>query len=258
MNRRPVSRARWGRTTKARRGRTGSRPWLFVTSLFGVLLLIGLIAYLQVPSAIAGLITIKRVTVSGLDHVPRREILSLLALPHHSTLLSVDGDELERRVEAHPRIAEATVGRLLPHTLTIVVTERQPAALFKHAGGEFVLDEEGVLLSIASGDAFPHLPVLSGLNVAKLLEGNLVQGERIRDGIRAAQLVREQFASDLRVVLDHPQYLEVVANKVVFQFSQDLDASWQRYVTLQPTIQTGLSGKQQEIDLRYAGKVIVR
>ena len=258
MTRRNVPRPRRGRTTKSRRGRKGSRRWVFVSAMVGGLVLIGLVVYQQVPSALAGLITIQRVTVSGLDQVPHREILSLLALPPNSTLLSVDGDELERRVEAHPRIAGATVGRLLPHTLTIVVAERQPAALFKHAGGEFVLDKDGVVLSIASSKAFPHLPVLSGLNVAKLLEGNLAQGERIRDGILAAQLVREHFASNLRVVLDHPQYVEVVADKVVFQFSRDLEASWQRYVTLQPTIQTGLSGKRQEIDLRYAGKVIVR
>jgi len=222
------------------------------------LVLVGFVTYQQVPSALAGLITIQQVTVSGLDHVLRREISTLLALPPDATLLSVDGDELQRRVEVHPWVAEATVGRLLPHTLTVVVRERQPAALFKHAGGRLVLDKEGIVLSIASDDAFPHLPVLSGINVVPLLEGNPAQRDRMRKGIQAAQLVGEHVESGIRVVLDHPQYVEVMAGKVIFQFSQDLDASWQRYVTLKPRIQARLPGSRQEIDLRFAGKVIVR
>lgn len=258
MTRRAVPRIRPGRNTKSRRGRQGSRRWVLVTGMMVAMVLAGLVAYQQVPSALAGFMTIQQVTVSGLDQVSRREVVSLLALAPDATLLSVDGDELRRRVEAHPWIAEATVGRLLPHTLTVVVMERQPAAFFKHAGGKFVLDKDGIVLSIASGDLFPNLPVLSGLNVVELLEGNLTQRDRIREGIRAAQLVRGQVAADLRVVLDHPQYMEVVADGMIFQFNHNLEASWQRYVALQPTIQANLSGKRHEIDLRYAGKVIVR
>ncbi|MEC4673922.1 MAG: FtsQ-type POTRA domain-containing protein [Nitrospirota bacterium] len=258
MNRRNVARSRRSRNTRARRARQSSRRWPLVTIVLVGIVLVGLVTYQQVPSALAGLITIQQVTVSGLDHVPRRELSTLLALSTDATLLSVDAEELQRRVEVHPWIAEVTVGRLLPHTLTVIVRERQPAALFKHAGGKLVLDKEGIVLSIASDDAFPLLPVLSGINVVTLLEGNLAQRERIRKGIQAAQLVGEHLGSDLRVMLDHPQYVEVVTEKMIFRFSQDLDTSWQRYVTLKPMIQAGLSGKRQEIDLRFAGKVIVR
>ena len=226
--------------------------------IVGSLGLAGFLMYLQMPSALAGIVTIQQVTVSGLEHISRGEVSSLLDLPPDATLFSVDADELERRVEMHPWIADAHIGRLLPHTLTVMVTERQPAALFKHAGGELVLDKEGVVLSIVSGEPYPHLPVVSGLNVMKLLEGHTDQRERIREGIRAAALVNEHYASDLRVVLDRTRYFEVVADSMVFQFSQDVETAWKRFLVLRPSIQAELSGKRDEIDLRYAGKVIVR
>ena len=117
--------------------------------LLGILVTFCTMGYQWIPSAVADLLAIQRVSISGTDRLDRRVVLSLLALPEDRSLLSVDLSSLKRKVEAHPWVASASVGRVLPHTLTVIVVERKPAALFQHAGGTLFLDKAGVVLSLA-------------------------------------------------------------------------------------------------------------
>ena len=142
-----------------------SRRWwprVIQGGLLGILATLGLMGYQWIPSAVAGLLSIERVSISGTDRLDRRVVLSLLDLPDDRSLLSVDLSRLEQKVEAHPAVASASVGRVLPDTLTVIVVERKPAALFQHAGGTLFLDKEGVVLSLAPDRRAGTLPELMG------------------------------------------------------------------------------------------------
>ncbi len=224
----------------------------------GVLLTAGFASYYLMPQAMAGWTTIQHVSISGVKLMKRGEILSLLALSPESSLWTVDSIVLQQRLTAHPRIASVSVGRALPHTLTLVIHERVPAAAFQHAGGQLFVDEEGVVLAIAPDDHIPGLPMFSGLSAIRLLEGELTTRERARLGVIVAGLLRERFAGQIRIDLGNPNEIIAVTGDVTFRVNQDIQQAWQQYLALEPTIQTGLPTAPYEIDLRYSDKVIVR
>ena len=124
------------------RAATAKVAWFRRVIMLGLMAMIGMASYDLVPKVMAGWTTIHHVSISGVKLMKRGEILSLLALPPEESLWTIDPNMLEARLEAHPRIASASVGRALPHTLAVVIGEREPAAAVQHAGGQLFVDRD--------------------------------------------------------------------------------------------------------------------
>ena len=234
------------------------KVWWRRMGWLGVILLGVGVGYHLVPHALAKWTTIQHVSISGVKYMKRGEILSLLDLLPESSLSTIDPTRLEQRIEMHPRIAAASVGRALPHTLAVVIQEREPAAAFQHAGGQLFLDQEGVVLSIAPDDEVPELPIFSGLSAIKLLEGDPTTREQARFGVTVAKLLQEQFAETFHLDFREPSEIVAMTKNMAFLVNQDIHQAWKQYLALEPTIQAGLPTEPYEIDLRYSDKVIVR
>ncbi len=240
------------------RAATAKVAWFRRVIMLGLMAMIGMASYDLVPKVMAGWTTIHHVSISGVKLMKRGEILSLLALPPEESLWTIDPNMLEARLEAHPRIASASVGRALPHTLAVVIGEREPAAAFQHAGGQLFVDRDGVVLSIASDDTISGLPVFSGLSAIRLLEGEPSTRERARLGVTIATFIRERFLGPLHVDLGNPNEIVVETKDVKFHVNQDIQQTWPRYLALESTIHAGSFTEPYDIDLRYSDKVIVR
>ncbi len=247
-----------------RKGNQSSRAivargaWWRRLALFGIMLAGVFASYHLVPQAMAGWTTIQHVSISGVKWMKRGEILSLLDLPQESSLWTIDPRALKRRLEAHPRIASASVGRALPHTLAVVIQEREPAAACRHAGGQLFVDQDGVVLSLAPEADTSGLPVFSGLSAIRLLEGEPSTRERARLGVTAARLLRERFAGPLHMDFRNPNEIVAVTESVTFRVNRDIQQAWPQYLALESTIHAGRPMEPYEIDLRYADRVIVR
>lgn len=74
------------------------------------------------------LLDVDRVAVRGTDHLSAGEVQRAAGVEHRDALLLVDGGAVARRVERLPWAGEVSVGRRLPGTLVIEVTERRPVA----------------------------------------------------------------------------------------------------------------------------------
>ena len=226
--------------------------------IVGVVLILGAVSYQFVTKAMAGWASIHHVSISGVKSMKRGEILALLALPTESSLWTIDSAMLQKRLEAHPRIASASVGRALPHTLAIMIDERVPAANFHHAGGQLFVDQDGVVLSIAPEDITSGLPIFSGLSAIRLLEGDVATRDQTRLGVEIVRLLRERSHSQIRIHFRGLSEIVAVADGVMYWFNQRVQEAWKQYLALEPTILAGLSAEPYEIDLRYSDKVIVR
>ena len=220
--------------------------------------MLGVFGYQLVTKALAGWTSIQHVSISGVKLMKRGDVLALLALPVESSLWTIDSATLQQRLEAHPRIALASVGRALPHTLAVVIEERVPAASFHHAGGQLFVDQDGVVLSIVPEDVMPGLPQYSGLYAIRLLEGDAATREQTRLGVEVAKLLRERSYSQVRIHFRDSNKIVAMVDGMTYWFTQHVQEAWKQYLTLEPTILTGLSTKPYEIDLRYLDKVIVR
>ena len=102
-------------------GQRRLRLILFVLAFLGVL---GL-AWLAIESAA---LDVDHIEVSGTRGVPVAEVVAASGIHHGDALTFVDTGAARERVEALPRIASAKVSRSFPGTVTITVTEREPAA----------------------------------------------------------------------------------------------------------------------------------
>ena len=220
--------------------------------------ILGLVGYQWLPSAVAGWTSIQHVSISGVDRVDRREILSLLELPEHGSLLSLDLATLEKKVTAHPWVSSASVGRALPHTLAVVVAERKPAAVVQHVGGDLFVDNNGAVLSIASDGPTGRLPRLVGLSAVKLLGGDPASQDRVRKGLSFAEHLERRFGTPVTVDVSDSRFITGTVDALVFLVNEDFLPTWQRYLKLEPSLRERLQHDPHDVDLRFAGKVIVR
>ena len=231
---------------------------MIACGVFVSLGILGLVGYQWLPSAVAGWTSIQHVSISGVDRVDRREILSLLELPEHGSLLSLDLATLEKKVTAHPWVSSASVGRALPHTLAVVVVERKPAAVVQHVGGDLFVDDKGAVLSIASDGPTGRLPSLVGLSAVKLLGGDPASQDRVRKGISFADHLQRRFGTPVTVDVSDSRFITGKVDAFVFLVNEDFLPTWQRYLKLEPSIRERLQHDPHDVDLRFAGKVIVR
>ena len=238
-----------------------SRKWwirVIQGGLLGVLVSLCMMGYQWIPSAVAGLLAIQRVSISGTDRLDRRVVLSLLDLPEDRSLLSVDLASLEKKVEAHPWVTSALVGRVLPHTLTVIVVERKPAALVQHAGGTLFLDKEGVVLSLAPDAPTGTLPELVGLSAVNILGGDPEAQAQARRGLRFAKSLQRHVGLAVSVDLSDARFMVGKTDGLLVRVKNEFQDTWQPYLDLEPSLREHLRHAPHEIDLRFAGKVIVR
>jgi cell division protein FtsQ len=114
-----------------------------------VAVIVALLAPLWGPAVLAQLayFRVRRVEILGARFVQPSDILGRL---HVDTLSSVwqPVAPLEERVASHPGVRSVRVGRRLPGTLVVEITERWPVALVPTPSGLVPIDEHGVALPI--------------------------------------------------------------------------------------------------------------
>jgi cell division protein FtsQ len=127
------------------------------------------------------LVAVERVTVTGLTRDDAHRVRAALGAAARSmTTLHLDGDDLERVVEAYPIVKELELNPDFPHTLRIRVIEHDPAAVAHTDGGRVAVAGDGTVLQGLAGDG--RLPTITA-------EGT-VRGGRLEDpgALAAARL----------------------------------------------------------------------
>lgn len=128
------------------------RSWIVVAA--GVLVIA-----LAVVAWLSPVLSVRNVNVTGLEHVPREEVVAALGAVEGSPLLRVDTTAAARRVAGIARVAQVRVKRDYPSTLTVEVVERTPWAFYDGQDGPHMLDELGVDYAVEPPP--PGLPRIS-------------------------------------------------------------------------------------------------
>ncbi|GAA2020383.1 hypothetical protein GCM10009839_16350 [Catenulispora yoronensis] len=105
---------------------------------------------------------VRSTSVSGVKVLTKQQVLAAAAIPPHEPVAGVDTKAAKARLMTLPRIKNAWVERVLPHTVAITVLERVPAAALPAADGSFVIvDADGVAFDTAPVQtAIPAVPVI--------------------------------------------------------------------------------------------------
>jgi cell division protein FtsQ len=138
---------------------------------------------------------ITSIALAGNRHVTREEILTTAGVTGRTSLLFLDAIAARDRLTGNPWIADATVLKLYPGRLHIVVTERDAFALWQKDGKVTVISDDGTVVEPYVSKRFAKLPLVVGAGAAKLGKQFLALLDHypeVRGEMQAAVLVAQR------------------------------------------------------------------
>ncbi|MBL8997460.1 MAG: FtsQ-type POTRA domain-containing protein [Gemmatimonadales bacterium] len=189
---------------------------------------------------------VRRVEIEGARYAAPDEIVSRLRVDTTASVWD-DMSPLEARVREHPQVREVRIGRRLPGTLVVRVTENPPVALVSTARGLVVTDAAGDSLPVDPTRIDVDLPVLASRDTLLL---------RLLGELRAQEPALFARVSEVRrtprgeVVLVFPEH-RVLARA---------DVTARRLGDVRP-VELDLARRvlrAAELDLRFRDQVIAR
>jgi len=189
---------------------------------------------------------VRRVEIVGIRYLSPNDILTRLRV---DTTRSVwdDPTPLERRVAAHPQVANVSISRRLPGTLVVNVVENMPIAMVSTDRGFLVFDERGRQLPLDPSQVPVDLPIAARRDTTLFRLLAQVKAERPRVFARLDDVSR---VGDRELLL-HFKSLQVRAM---------LDVTPDRLAEIFP-VEADLAKRQArvaELDLRFRDQVIAR
>lgn len=134
---------------------------------------------------------LETITIRGLTELKETEILAAADISSRNSLLFLDAQAVRERLMKLPLVRDAAVRKLFPSRVSIVVTERQPFALWQKDGLVSVVSIDGTVIDTLRDDRFVALPFVVGEGANTHLDdfGALLEAAgdlraRIKAGIR--------------------------------------------------------------------------
>jgi cell division protein FtsQ len=233
-----------------------------VAALLGVVLYGGYRVVHDVLNADA--LTITRISVNGNSRLSRGEVVALLDGIRGSNMLTVDLDAWRQKLLTSPWVADAAIRRVLPGTVNVVISERQPMGIGRINDDLYLIDDRGGIIDqFGPNYAEFDLPVIDGLAAPPRDNGPLVDDARAALAARVlaalqakpalAKRVSEIDVSDVRdavVLLKGDPALVRLGTE---QFAERL----QSYLDLAPALRERVAAIDY-VDLRFDERVYVR
>jgi cell division protein FtsQ len=256
-------RLRRARISPSRR-RSWRRPWVTLAGVVLVALAATATAAKVVDMAVSSpALTITRLSIAGHARLSTGEVHVLLDGLMGSNLLTVDLDLWRRRLLAAPWVADATLRRVFPDAVSVVLTERRPAAIGRVDGVLYVIDHGGTIVAELGPDhADLDLPIIDGLATARSgalrvderraqLAGRLLRELQGRPDLarRVSQIDVEDARNAVLVLKDDTVLVRLGAER----FAERL----QMYLDLEPHLRERVD-EIDSVDLRYGERVYVR
>jgi len=104
------------------------------------------------------LFAVSRIEVSGGSPRVAAQVRGALSSISGTSLVSLDGTAVLRRVDALPTVVRAGYDRAFPHTLRISVVPERPAAVLRRGPDSWLVSVRGRVMERLPASGVPHLP----------------------------------------------------------------------------------------------------
>lgn len=212
----------------------------------------------------AGALTVTRITVSGNARMARGEVMSLLEGLTGSNMIRLDLAAWRQKLLASPWVADAAIRRVLPGTVDVLISEREPIGIARLGQVLYLIDREGnVVDEFGPNYAEFDLAIIDGVAEAGPQGGPVIDQARAAFAARLltslqahpdlSRRVSQVDVTDLRdgvVILDGDTTLVRVGDE---QFAERL----QSYVDLAPALREQVPDMDY-VDVRFGERVYVR
>ena len=207
-----------------------------------------------------------QIEVTGNHIVAREDVQKLFVHDRNRSVLRIPLDTRRAQIADLPWVEEASVQRILPNRLRVLITERTPIAFFRNGTELTLIDAHGVLLDRPEGEDF-HFPIVTGLSENLPREDREKRMQTYQEFMKATDLVKPGSSDtvseldlsnlrDLRVVLSGLGGA-ADAHAVTVHFGQDDFTGKYRTLVENFAQWQASSGTVHSIDLRYSRQVVV-
>lgn len=119
-------------------------------------------------AASSGALTISTITVAGTDRMAPGEVLALLEGLRGQQMVTIDLESWRQKLLAAPWVADATLRRGFPGTVSVVITEQEPLGIGRIGGALYLIDRHGTVIDeFGPRYADFDLPIIDGLSVPR-------------------------------------------------------------------------------------------
>ena len=120
---------------------------------------------------------LRTIEVEGAPANVRQSVLQALDETRGTSLVSLDGETVVRRLEALPSVQSVTYDRAFPHTLRLEVVPEQPVAVVNQASALWIVSVRGRVIGRTTADVAPELPRIRYLSQTTLVSGEFISDE---------------------------------------------------------------------------------
>ena len=110
---------------------------------------------------------VRDIIVEGRQQTDKDVLSSALGIASDAPILAFDPAAAQARIAKLPWVSSVVVERLLPDTIFVRLTERQPLARWQHEGRTIVIDTQGAPLPEANPEQFAELPLVVGADAPR-------------------------------------------------------------------------------------------
>lgn len=139
---------------------------LCATGLYGSVLGGHVPTIVQAATAASGF-ALTTVNVAGNRQTSEIDILDAIGLNGHTSLIGFDAEAAREKIAMLPWVASATVRKVYPATLDVIIGELQPFAIWQHGSELTIVDREGGAIGPYPGVGLRSLPLIVGYGAAE-------------------------------------------------------------------------------------------
>jgi cell division protein FtsQ len=208
----------------------------------------------------------EQVEVVGNHYVTRDAVLGLFYGDRGRSVLRIPLDERRSQIEQIPWVESASVQRIFPNRVRVVLTERTPVAFLRSGSGLSLIDAYGVILDRRQDQDF-QFPVITGVGENLSAAERAHRMEIYEEFIKELDLVRADSSEHVSEVdLSNPRDLRaVMANfpgasgtqAVAIHFGEDDFAGKYRLLADNFGQWQANAGCVQSVDLRFTHQVVL-
>lgn len=207
-----------------------------------------------------------QIEVTGNHIVPREDILKLFVHDRNRSVLRIPLNARRAQVEELPWVEEASVQRILPNRLRVLITERTPIAFCRNGSELMLIDSHGVLLDRPEGEDF-QFPIVTGLSDNMPREEREKRMQSYQEFVKDVDLVKAGWSDhvselDLSNLRDLKAVLTGLGSgdsgqTVTVHFGQNDFAGKFRMLVENFAQWQANAGLVRSIDLQYSRQVVV-
>jgi cell division protein FtsQ len=210
-------------------------------------------------------LTVSRITVAGNTRLSSGEVLALIDDLRGRNMLFLSLEQYREKLLASPWVEDAALRRVLPGTIDVLISERQPMGIARIDGHLYLVDQHGAVIDeFGPSHAALDLPLIDGLARAHagsggpgVDEGRAQLAVRLLTSLHArpdlAGRVSQIDVTDVRdavvMLKDDTAMIRIGED----QFAERL----QSYLDLAPALRDRVSSIDY-VDLRFGERIYVR